>query len=160
MDHYNLIIAARALHVVGGVFWAGFVLTIVLLMAIAAGRSPQDRRSLRSLVTSLAPRVMPLAGGITLLSGIYLFAVLHDSDRSFGAYVLGFGALAAIAASVAGSAGAGRAARQLALIDAAPEQPGAAAEAARLEHRLTAAARLSAVLIVISAAAMGVARYL
>jgi uncharacterized membrane protein len=97
MSQIGLILLARAIHVMAGVSWAGatFVLAgIIVPMGIRHGEEGAGR-----WVGMIARRVGPISGisaVLTILSGIYLFAVLHPNDRSAGGLLLSAGAVAAV----------------------------------------------------------------
>lgn len=92
-----LIVLARAIHVLMGIIWAGstFLLSLVI-MPIAAKYGEEGAGR---WIGVIARRVGPLSGIsalLTILSGIYLFAMLHPQDDSIGGLVLKVGALAAL----------------------------------------------------------------
>lgn len=150
MDSMGLILAARGVHVLGGVVWAGFVLMAWVVMP-ALARQPDQAR--------LVPRLMGPAALLTLLSGIYLMAVLHPGDQSNTGLALKVGALAAVLSIIVGAALIGpranklmRAARGELTLDPQLRQ--------RLQTTLSFATRLNTALMLVAVLAMGTARYL
>lgn len=97
MFNIDLIVLARAVHVIAGVAWAGatFMLASVI-MPIAMRHGAEGAGRWMGLVARRAGMSSMIAALLTVLSGIYLFAALHGQDASAGALVLKTGALAAI----------------------------------------------------------------
>lgn len=97
MSEAILIVLARAVHVIGGVTWAGA--TIVLSAAvfpILMQHAADGAGRWLGMVAQRAGRMSGIAALLTVISGIYLFAVLHAHDQSAGATVLKTGAVAAL----------------------------------------------------------------
>lgn len=97
MSTLALILLARAVHVLGGVFWAGstFLLTWVIL-PVGARHAAEGEAS---WLTEIRRKAGPMAGIsalLTVLSGIYLMVALHPNDASPSGRVLQAGAVAAI----------------------------------------------------------------
>jgi uncharacterized membrane protein len=95
MSNIQLIVLARAVHVMAGVTWAVFLLAAVIVPVAARHRAEGAGR----WTGIIARRVGPLSGIaalLTVLSGIYLFATLHPHDNSIGGLVLKTGAVAAL----------------------------------------------------------------
>jgi uncharacterized membrane protein len=97
MFNIDLIVLARAVHVIAGVAWAGatFMLASVI-MPIAMRHGAEGAGRWMGLVARRAGMSSMIAALLTVLSGIYLFAALHGQDASTGALVLKTGALAAL----------------------------------------------------------------
>ena len=103
MSSALLILLARAVHILGGVFWAGsvFVMTSVILPLAAR----QGNEGFGQWIQPLGRKVGPAAGIaslLTIISGIYMMAVLHPHDRSVGGIVLIAGAIAELLSFVSG----------------------------------------------------------
>ncbi len=163
MVDFTFIVLARAVHVAAGVAWAGgtFVLAGVVLPlmrehgAQGAGRwlgMVARRAGMASIVAALA----------TVVSGVYLFHVLHAQDGSASGLVLKAGAVAALLALGAGLLIGRPAGLKLAQLQAAAAAGGAAPDAAQLaalQLRSAVASRAGAGLLALSVVAMGVFRY-
>jgi len=97
MFHIDLIVLARAVHVIAGVAWAGAIFMLAsVIMPIAVRHSAEGAGRWMGLVARRAGMSSMIAALLTVLSGIYLFAALHAQDASTGGFVLKTGALAAI----------------------------------------------------------------
>jgi hypothetical protein len=159
MDSITLILVARGVHVLAGVVWAGFVLFGILLVPIVATRDDAAARALRQAIGAVAPRIGGPAALLTILSGIYLMAVLHPGDESMTGFALRVGALTALSSVVIGAALIGPRARKLAKVEA-----GTLAldplKLQRLRAGLLLGARLNGVAMLITVLAMATARYL
>jgi hypothetical protein len=97
MSNALLILLARAVHIVGGVVWAGSV--FVMASAILPLAARQGNEGFGQWVQPIGRKVGPVAGigaMLTIISGIYMMAVLHPHDRSVGGIVLIAGASAAL----------------------------------------------------------------
>lgn len=93
----ELIVLARAVHVMAGIIWAGatFLLAAVIV-PIGARHGAEGAGRWTGMI---ARRVGPMSGIsalLTVVSGIYLFAALHPHDSSAGGMVLKTGAVAAL----------------------------------------------------------------
>src|ERR1700676_4931158 len=94
MANIELIVLARAIHVMAGVAWAGVTFTFASMIVPSAVRPNSEITAHRT--TLIGRRVGPVFGIsslLTVLSGIYLFAALHPTDSSAGGLVLRAGAL-------------------------------------------------------------------
>ncbi|MGH8446679.1 MAG: hypothetical protein ACREVL_15515, partial [Solimonas sp.] len=93
----ELIVLARAIHVMAGVVWAGATFVVAAAIAPLLLRSGAEG-GVRQL--GMAARRAGLLSGIaallTVAAGIYLFAVLHPHDASAGGVVLKAGAVAGL----------------------------------------------------------------
>jgi hypothetical protein len=159
MDSIELILVARAVHVVAGVVWAGFVLLGVVLLPAVAMRDDAAARSVREAMATVVPRLAGPAAGLTILSGIYLMAVLHPGDQSMTGFALRVGALAALSSIVLGAALIGPRSRKLARIEL-DRGTGDPLVEQRLRSTLSLAARLNGAVMLVAVLAMATARYL
>jgi len=154
----SLIVLARAIHILAGVYWAGamFVFAGSLLPAMRNGGGP----ALVPVMKQIGMRT-GIAGILTILAGLYLFAGLHANDDSAGGKVLGIGAAAAILAFLVALFVNMPAGRKLAKLHA--NSPADAKDqervAAVLQSRVRLGARLIAALLGIAVLCMAVFRY-
>jgi uncharacterized membrane protein len=160
-----LILLARAVHIGGGVAWAGsvFMMTSVILpLAAKHGTAGFGR-----WVGMIGRRVGPASGIaalLTILSGIYLMGVLHPGDRSVGGLVLISGAAAGVLSFAVGFFIGRPAGLKLAQLSEQQGESGApSAEAAQrlaaLRARSAISARVTAALLGLAVLAMAVFRY-
>jgi len=160
----TLILVARALHIIAGVIWAGFVIVIaVAIVGKPRGGNPLDARYIRQSVVSRGARIVAPAAIVSLASGLYLFSTLHAGAHALTEIVLGVGALAAVLSFVVGAVGSGPAERRLGRLDQT-RAAGVFSEAdaqtvAKLDRRVVITAHVTAALLLISTLAMAVARY-
>lgn len=155
----SLILLARAVHILAGVYWAGamFVFVGILLPAL---RKEGAGATLVPAMKQLGMRA-GIAGLLTILAGIYLFAALHGQDESVGGKVLGIGGAAAILAFLIALFVNMPAGRKLAKLHAAPAVDAKDRErmAAALQSRVHLGARLIAGLLAVAVLCMAVFRY-
>ncbi len=165
MFNIDLIVLARAVHVIAGVAWAGatFMLASVI-MPIAVRHGAEGAGRWMGLVARRAGMSSMIAALLTVLSGIYLFAALHEHDASAGGLVLKAGALAALLSIGVGillarPAGIelGRLQQQL-VPGAAPDQ-NALQRIDALRQRQVICVRVAAGLLGLAVLAMAVFRY-
>jgi len=154
----SLILLARAIHILAGVYWAGamFVLVGSLLPAMRSGGGP----ALSPVMKSLGMR-SGAAALLSIFAGLYLFAGLHAHDDSAGGKVLGIGAAAGILAFLVGVLVNMPASRKLAQLSANPpaDPQQRAQQAAALQSRVTLGTRLIALLMFVAVLCMAVFRY-
>jgi len=164
MTGFALVVIARALHILASIVWAGFVIVIaVAVVATPRGEDPTNARRIRQSVVNRGARIVGPAAIVSLVSGLYLVSVLHAAAHGVAEIVLGVGAFTAVLSFFVGAIGSGPAERRLAQLDQA-KASGAFTDAdaklvARLDHRVVITARWTAALLVVSALAMVVARY-
>ena len=155
----TLILVARAIHILAGVYWAGamFVLAGNLLPAL---RKEGVGPVLVPVMKNLGMR-SGAAGLVTILAGMYLYAGLHAHDDSMGGKVLGFGAAAAILAFLIAVLVNMPAGRKLAKLHAEPATDAAqrARLVASLQMRVSIGIRLITALLGIAVLCMAVFRY-
>ena len=163
MTTVALILLARALHVLGGVIWAGstFLLTWVIFPLGAKHAAEGANR----WIGMIALRVGPLSGVsalLTLLSGIYLMVALHPGDRSPSALVLQVGALAAVLSLFVGfffGRPAGQKLLQLTQQQSATPSAAELAQREGLRQRAAISSVVTATLLALAVLAMATFRY-
>lgn len=168
----GLLMLLRLVHIVVGVFWVGavafiafFLLPTIQSVGAAGEAVMRQLNQIRRM-----QRWLTAAAVLTILAGLLLY--WHDSAgfgsvqwmRSGPGVTFGLGAVLAIAATGFHSVVIAPAARELAPImaraDAAGGPPSSdLATGQRLQARLAWGARTWAVLLLLAAAAMSVARY-
>jgi hypothetical protein len=173
MDDRIIMLVLRLIHIVGGVLWVGavalmtsFVVPAVRSAGAQGGRVMQELMQRRRL-----PVYMNVVAGLTMLSGLAMYGQLAAATNGAWAgsrpgMAFGFGGLAAIVAAVIGGVVIGPAGRKLAAlgerVQAAGGPPSAeqAAQMQALQARLGRTTRVVALLLLIAAGAMAIARYL
>lgn len=171
MDDRLIMIILRLIHVLAGVFWVGTALLLAAFLVPTMRETGRDGG--RVIQHLMGPRRLQLfiviAMALTILSGITMYArwaaATHGSWAGTAPGIAyGIGGAAAILGALAGGLISGAAGQRLAVIgqgigSGAPsaEQQ---AEMARLQTRIALGTKLSAILLVIAAGAMGIARYL
>lgn len=165
MFNIDLIVLARAIHVIAGVAWAGatFMLASVI-MPIAMRHGAEGAGRWMGLVARRAGLSSMVAALLTVLSGIYLFAALHSQDASTGGFVLKTGALAAILSIGVGillgrPAGIELGRLQQTLVPGAVPDEAVLRRVDALRRRQVLGARLAAGLLGIAVLAMATFRY-
>ena len=171
MDHLFLQLL-RLVHIVGGALWLGHVALIAwFLLPTIALEGPEGGRIMQRMVVERRLSTwLNVVGGLTILSGLtlYMRATLGTDGafaRSRAGMVLGLGAVAALLAAGIGGAMSGGSARKVGALRARLAAEGRApteeegAELGRLAQRGARGARLTAILLTISAAAMALGRY-
>jgi uncharacterized membrane protein len=103
MSNVELIVLARVVHVMAGVTWAGatFVLAAVIV-PIAARYGTEGAGRWTGMVGGRVGHILGISALLTVLSGSYLFAILHPNDGSAAGLVLKVGAIAALLSLVIG----------------------------------------------------------
>lgn len=165
MFHIDLIVLARAIHVIAGVAWAGATFMLAsIIMPIAVRHGAEGAGRWMGLVARRVGLSSMIAALLTVLSGIYLFAALHSQDASADGLVLKTGGVAALL-----SIGVGVLVGRPAGIELGRLQqtlsPGTAPDADTqrridaLRRRQVIGVRLAAVLIGVAVLAMATFRY-
>ena len=97
MSNIAFILLARAVHVIAGIVWAGatFVLASIVLPMARQYAAEGVGRWTGMIARKVGP-ASGIAALLTILSGIYLFVVLHPQDTTMGGTVLKAGAIAAL----------------------------------------------------------------
>lgn len=103
MAPIEIIVLARAVHVMAGIIWAGAAFLLAMVIVPIGARHGMEGAG--RWIGMIVRRVGPLTGIsalLTVLSGIYLFVALHPHDSSAGGIVLKTGAVAAVLSFAAG----------------------------------------------------------
>jgi uncharacterized membrane protein len=168
-----LLIVARLLHVLLGVFWAGTIIfTAFFLVPAITEAGPDGAKVMGGIIRRRFMDVMPVVALITIVSGLWLYWKIsggfdhHWMQTPTGlAYGIG-GVIAIVAFGIGLGVMRPAMAKVGGLAAAAVQEPDAArrehlmADVAALRRRSAAAGKVVAVLLVIATALMGVARYL
>jgi uncharacterized membrane protein len=163
MTSVALIVLARAVHILGGVFWAGstFLLTWVIF-PIGAKHAAEGAGRWIGMIGRRAGPISGISAMLTVLTGIYLMVTLHPHDTSASGTVLQVGALAAVFSFFVGFL-VGRPAGQklVQLIDQQSATPSAAELAQReaLRKRTAISSFLVATLLALAVLSMATFRY-
>lgn len=163
MTTVALILLARAIHILGGVFWAGstFLLTWVIF-PIGAQHAADGAGRWVGMIGRKAGPISGISALLTVLSGVYLMLVLHPGDRSASGIVLQAGAVAAVLSFFVGFF-VGRPAGQklVQLVEQQSSTPSSAelAQRASLQKRAAISSRLTAALLGLAVLAMALFRY-
>jgi uncharacterized membrane protein len=171
MDERTLTIVLRLIHILGGIFWVGtMIMLAAFLLPTARATGREGGKFMEYLMQQR--RLQVYLGGamlLTVLSGIAMYARMAAATHGAWAgsrpgIAYGVGAVAAIlAAAIGGAVGSSAGRKMLAVgkaIGAAGPSTEQQAELARLQSRMALGARLGAGLLVVSAGAMAVGRYL
>jgi hypothetical protein len=167
-----MVYVLRLIHIMGGVFWVGSVMFATYLLspslrALGPGAGPVMNQLAR---VRKMPLVMMTAGIATMGSGIWLLIIDSAGDtgtwmRSGTGRTFSMGGGLAIVAFIVGMAVNLPASRRLGAIGATvaarggPPTPEEAAELQRLQARMGIASHIVALLLILTTAAMAVARY-
>jgi hypothetical protein len=166
-----LMIALRLVHVVFGVLWVGMMVFSVVFLTPAIREIGADgAKVLAALQRRGVMTVMPVLALGTLLSGMWLFSRFSGGApmamvRTPVGFTFAIGGAAALIAFVVGLAiirpSTARAATLTKGLEAASTEGkrATAVEIQRLRMRATSAGQLVALLLLVAAAAMAVARY-
>jgi uncharacterized membrane protein len=164
MSEVAFIVLARAIHVMSGVTWAGaaFVLaTVIIPLAVPTGSAIPG-----PWLGTVARRAGALAGisaVLTVLSGVFLLAVLHLHDNSVSGLVLKSGATAALLSLAIGLRVSRPAGLEIARLYAGRDGTAPSRETSqrlsRLHTRSVLSARVAAALLAVAVLAMAVFRY-
>ena len=163
MPDQTVMLALRIVHIVFGLFWAGTSIALAAFVIPAArGNGPAGGRLLRELMQRRRLSAsLAVASALTILSGATMYwriaTDMHDAwVRSRPGLVLGFGGLTALIAFALGGGVAAPTARKLEALSR--DAPRSILE--RLQSRLSRVSCAIAVLLVITATCMAIARYL
>lgn len=164
----------RLIHVVGGVFWVGSALFTNFLLFPALGASPTTGQVIAALTKRKMFTIMPVVAILTMLSGLRLmwiissgFAAEWMASGSGQTFLLGgFAAIAAFFLGMLVGRPAAVRAGQIAQTLGGGAMPNAAdrtrleGELATLRRRAGMSGVIVTVLLVVSAVAMAIARYM
>ena len=152
-----MLLLARLVHIVVGVFWAGTIFFNAWLLAPALKESgPEGGKVMGALMRRGMTTILPIAGILVILSGFWLYwhaSVGFDSAymRSRPGMVYGLGMIAALLAFLIGV---------VVVRPAMAKLPAASpADAAALRARAATFSALVALLVGITVIAMAVGRY-
>ena len=173
-DGRLLMIVLRLLHILGGIFWVGSMLIAAGFLYPAAREGPEGGRTLqRIMVRHHLSAWISAAAGVTVLSGLWMYGRVAAATNGTWVWTrpgiaLGVGGLLAIIAATTAGAVIVPTGRRLGEIGArlqqggsgTPPSPADVADMQRLQARLAGTTRVVAVLLVLTASAMAVARYL
>ena len=167
-----MMIVLRLFHIFSGVLWVGGVAMLTwFILPSVIGSGPAGGGVMKFLLvkTKFGP-YFPALGGLTVLSGIFMY--WWDASRSNGAFysspmgmTLGVGGLAGVIALVFGGAVVGRATAGMAKIFRAVDAQGGpptaeqSAELMTLRTKVGWAARIVLPMLLIAVIAMAIARY-
>jgi hypothetical protein len=168
-----MFLGIRILHVVLAGIWLGavFVMTVFLLPAVTQAGSA-GAQVLTSVVRRGLVPFMASLGGMTVLSGIYLFWRFTGGfdpvvSASRGGMAFSIGALTGVIALILGGSMVGRSAKKTATLQtkatSLPEGAERAAlmtEMATLRDRMITFSRIVLVLLLISMATMAIGHYI
>lgn len=165
-------IVLRLFHIFSGVLWVGGVAMLTwFVVPSIQGAGPAGGGVMKFLLvkTKFGP-YFPALGGLTVLSGIFMY--WRDASGSDGVFysshmgmTLGLGGAAGILALIYGGAVVGRAAgglgKLLHAIDeqGAPPSPEQTAQIMAFRHKLSSGAKIVLPLLLIAVIAMSIARY-
>jgi uncharacterized membrane protein len=167
-----IVVVLRLVHIVFGVLWVGFaVFTGLLLMPAIQDAGPDGGKVVAALQRRGLMTIMPIFALGTLISGLWLYG--RDSAgfqpsflTSSVGLTFGLGGVAALAAFAVGMAlmrpatvQVAALAQELATARTPQEREQRNAEIQRLRTRAAGAGRIVGLLLLASAAAMAVARY-
>jgi len=167
-----LLLTARLIHIVLGVFWAGtLIFSAVFLLPSIRDAGPDGAKVAAGLMRRRFLDVIPAAAALTVLSGFWLYWRVSGGFssaymKSSAGMAYGTGGLAAVLALGVGLAivrpSMLRAAKQsqAAATASPPEKETHLATAQALRTRAAAAGRIVAGLLALTAATMALGRYL
>lgn len=161
-----LILLARTVHILGGILWAGavFMMTAVVFPIITKHGTEGAGRWMGMIGRKVGP-ASGIAALLTIVSGIYLMAVLHPHDTSLNGIVLMTGAVAALLSFVVGFFIGRPAGLKLSALSEQQAKSGApsaelAEQVAALSRRSAVSAKFTAALLGLAVLAMALFRYI
>lgn len=163
MTTVAFILLARAVHILGGVFWAGstFLLTWVIF-PIGARHAAEGAGRWVGMIGRKAGPVSGISALLTILTGIYLMMALHPHDTSASGLVLQVGAVAAVLSFFVGffvGRPAGQTLLQLNEQQSSASSPTDLAQREALRKRAAMSSIVVAALLGLSVLAMATFRY-
>jgi uncharacterized membrane protein len=171
MDHWTFV-SLRLLHIFAGVFWAGAAIFLAFFLEpVISAAGPAGGSVMAGLTRNRHMGLyMSTAAWLTILAGIPVY--WRISGHLNGAWIRSdpgltytVAALFALAALLLGMFVNAPVSKRMGMIGASLEQadgpppPELLAEMDALRHRMTRAALISASLLILATAGMGVARY-
>lgn len=158
-----LLLLARVLHIFGGVIWAGSMFALSFgVMPIGAQHAAEGSGRWVGLVMRRLGPVSGISAIITVLSGFYLFAVLHSGNHSVSGMVLGTGAVAGVLSLLVGALIGRPAGMRLSELQMqASSNPSAvdAAQLASLQRKAAVSSRVAGILLALAVLSMAAFRY-
>lgn len=163
MSAIALILLARAIHIVAGFIWAGAMFVMATsIMPVARQYAAEGAGRWTGMIVRRVGPTSGIAAILTILSGMYLFAVLHPGDETLGGTVLKAGAVAGLLSFLIGFfIGRPAAFKLTALTEqrAAVPDPAKQQEIAALGRRAALSAQFTMTLLALAVLAMAVFRY-
>lgn len=166
MNSIYVVLLLRLIHILSAIFWLGGVLVVArFLLPTTRDLGPAAAPVMTHLMQKRKlPMALLGAGWLAVISGALLYMRgIPSWYASTQARVLGIGAVLGIATVLMGTFGNVPTARRMGAVMAQLQSnPGSAelaAEQQRLQGRLTRLTQIAAVLLVIAAGCMAVARY-
>jgi len=155
------IVLARAIHILAGVAWAGAaVMMAVAIVPILLRHGADGAGRWLGMAAMRAGIISGISALLTILSGIYLFVVLHAGDDTAGGRVLGAGAVAALLSLAVGILMGRPAGMKLAKMQQEGNASAVAPEQVRaLQARVLISSRAALGLLALSVLAMATFRY-
>jgi uncharacterized membrane protein len=157
MSDLTLLVLSRAIHITAGIVWTGaaFMMAAVIAPMMTRHAAEGFGRWAGVIGQRIGP-VFGISSLLTVVSGGYLFAVLHAHDASTGGLVLEVGAAAAVLALLTGALVSRPATLKLSALGSQPDMQ---EQAAALRRRAALSARVAAALLGVSVLAMALFRY-
>ena len=165
------LIVLRFLHIVCGIMWVGAAVFMGLFVFPAVQEAgPAGGQVMQGLLKRKVPVIMPILAFVTILAGLRLLWRVSAGSAP-GYFSSPVGMTYAIAASIAilallhGLASARPIANKIGAVMAQMQQPGAnkealGAEAKALQAKLGGHMRITAILLLLAATGMSIARYM
>jgi hypothetical protein len=170
MSEQSLTILLRLFHFLGGIFWVGTMILLAAFVLPTARAIPDGGRFMQHLMRQRRLQIyLGVAMLLTVLSGITMYARMAAATHGAWAgsapgIAYGLGGVAAIlAAAIGGGVGSSAGRKLMAVgqtIGAGGPTAEQKAELARLQSRMSLGAWLAASLLIVSAGAMAIGRYL
>jgi uncharacterized membrane protein len=165
VSQIELILLARAIHIMAGVTWAGATFMLAgVIVPMGMRHGPEGAgRWIGMIVRRMGP-ISGISAVLTVLSGMYLFMTLHSHDSSTGGLILSTGAVAALLSLGVGllvGRPTGLKLAQLAgqIDPAAPPPPSELQRISSLQTRAMLSSRVTAALLGIAVLSMALFRY-
>lgn len=169
-----LLITARVVHILGGVFWAGTLIFVAWLLVPSVGDAgPDGAKVMGALMKRGMLTIVPVVALLTIVSGFWLYWRLSGGFQSRAwlgspmAMSLGTGGILSLVALAIGlgimrpaTLKAAGLMQSLAGATDAAAREATMAEVGRLRARSAGAGRVVATLLVLTTLTMAVARYL